>query len=120
MGNTGQPTATTKRSAVIDKLKNYRSANEGDALFELPETKVTVTYPKFRKHGDWATCLRLAKNKLGKAQILYICRVCLFDDEKLTEADFRIYIPMSDANELMAELFGGPDEDEDDEGNPLE
>jgi len=110
-------TAATKRSSVIDKLKNYRSAHEGDATFELPETKVTVSYPKFRKHGDWATSLRLAKSKLDKAQILYICRVCLFDGEKLTEADFRSYIPMGDANELMAELFGGPDDDEDDEGN---
>ncbi|SNY91455.1 hypothetical protein SAMN04515647_1676 [Cohaesibacter sp. ES.047] len=116
----GTETASTKRSSVIDKLKNYRASNEGDATFTLPETGVTVSYPKFRKHGVWASALRIAKNKLGKAQILYVCRICLFDGEKLTEADFREYIPMSDANELLAEIFGSDDEDEDDEGNGVE
>nr|WP_321527032.1 hypothetical protein [uncultured Cohaesibacter sp.] len=117
MSATETGAASTKRSSVIDKLKSYRSANEGDARFTLPETGVVVSFPKFRKHGVWASALRLAKNKLGKAQILYICRICLFDGEKLTEADFREYIPMSDANELLAEIFGSDDEDEDDEGN---
>lgn len=117
MADTDTLPATNKRSSVIDKLKTYRRDNEGDARFTLPETGVTVTYPKFRKHGVWASALRLAKNKLGKAQVLYICRICLFDGEKLTEADFREYIPMTDANELLGEIFGSDDSDEDDEGN---
>ena len=113
--------ATQAKPGVIAKLKAYRSANEGDAAFVLPETGVTVTFPKFRKHGTWVSCLNLAKNKLSKAQILYICRVARFDGEILTDTDFRAYIPMQDANELMAEVFGGgddEDEDEDGEGKP--
>ncbi|AEV36810.1 hypothetical protein PSE_2300 [Pseudovibrio sp. FO-BEG1] len=61
----------------------------------------------------------MAKNKIGKAQILYICKVCTFDGEKLSEADWRAYIPMEDANDLMGEIFGGSDDEfeDDEEGN---
>lgn len=104
---------------VIDRLKAYRAAHEGDERFVLPETGVTVSFPKFRKHGTWVSCLRLARNNLAKAQILYICRVSRFDGETITEADFSAYIPMQDANELLAEVFGGASAEDDDEaGEP--
>ncbi|SDR15518.1 hypothetical protein [Pseudovibrio sp. Tun.PSC04-5.I4] len=105
-------------TGVVAKLKAHRDANQGTARFTLPETGVVVVYPKFRRHGDWTRSLRLAKNKIGKAQILYLCKIATFDGEKLTEADFNTYIPMNDANELLGEVFGGDDDlDEDDEGN---
>ncbi|KZK97283.1 MULTISPECIES: hypothetical protein [unclassified Pseudovibrio] len=115
---TAQPEAA-KDTGVIGKLKAYRAANQGDATFTLPQTQVIVEFPKFRKHGAWTQVLAMAKNKIAKAQILYICKVCTFDGEKLSEADWRTYIPMEDANELMGEIFGGSDEEleEDDEGN---
>ncbi|WP_102866730.1 hypothetical protein [Pseudovibrio exalbescens] len=110
---------TPETPGVIAKLKAYRTANDGTESFTLPETRVDVTFPKFRKHGAWTRALSLAKNKIGRAQILYICNICQFDGEKITEADWNAYIPDTDGNALLAEIFGGPDEDleEDDEGN---
>lgn len=103
-----------QKQGVISKLKAHRAANEGDASFTLPETQVEVAFPKFRNHGTWMSCLRMAKNNLSKAQILYLCRVCKFDGEKLTETDFRSYVPMNDANELIAAIFGSYDDGEED------
>ncbi|MCT4654359.1 MAG: hypothetical protein N4A65_00980 [Cohaesibacter sp.] len=116
MQNPSDTKSSDKTLSVIDKLKAHRAANEGEASFPLPETGITVTFPKFRNHGQWQRCLRLAKNNLSKAQLLYICQIAKFDGEKLTDSDFRAYVPLNDANELLAEIFGGSDEDED-EGN---
>ncbi|SDQ17329.1 hypothetical protein [Pseudovibrio sp. Tun.PSC04-5.I4] len=119
--NTNMPEGdlnTPVEAGVIAKLKAHRAAKQGSAHFTLPETGVFVVYPEFRRHGDWTRSLRIAKNKIGKAQILYLCKIATFDGEKLTEADFAAYIPMNDANELLGEVFGGGDDlDEDDEGN---
>jgi hypothetical protein len=113
MSKSAETTEPETKTGVIAKLKAYRSANEGDETFVLPETGVTVTFPKFRKHGVWASCTRMAKNNLGKAQVLYICRVAKFDGETITASDFGAYIPLTDANELLAEVFtGGEDDDE--------
>ncbi|MBO9421707.1 hypothetical protein J7481_19525 [Labrenzia sp. R4_2] len=118
MSKSVETTEPETKTGVIAKLKAYRAANEGDETFVLPETGVTVTFPKFRKHGVWASCTRLAKNNLGKAQVLYICRVAKFDGETITASDFGAYIPLTDANELMTEVFvaGEDDDGEDSEG----
>lgn len=94
------------------KLKKNRDENAGNATFTMPETDIKVEYPKFRKHGDWQRCLRMAKNNIGEAQILYACKIATFDGFKITANDWRAYMPLSDANELLGEIFGG-DDDED-------
>lgn len=105
-------------SKVIAKLKKYRTENEGNTTHTLTETGIVVEFPKFRKHGDWQRALRIAKNKIGAAQVLYICKIATFDGEKLTPADFDTYIPNNDANELLMEIFG--DDDDDDWGDEEE
>lgn len=109
-------------SKVIEKLKAHKASNEGNQTITLPETGVEVTFPKFRKHGDWTRALSMAKNKLFDAQVIYLCKIATFDGEKITTADFRAYIPTNDANELLSEVFGDDeddwDEDEDEAGKP--
>lgn len=117
MQNPSDAKSSDKPLSVIDKLKAHRSTHEGEASFPLPETGITVTFPKFRNHGKWQRHLRLAKNNLSKAQILYICDIAKFDGQKITDSDFRTYVPLNDANDLLAEIFGGSDDDEDEEGN---
>ena len=103
----------TKKPGLIAKLKQHRDDNSGDATVLLKETKVTVTYPKFRNHGIWSGCMRAAKNKVTEAQVFYVCKLANFDGEKLTATDFNAYIPMSDATDLLAEIFDGSDDAED-------
>lgn len=117
MQNPSDTKSANKPLSVIDKLKAHRAAHDGETVFLMPETGVSVTFPAFRNHGQWQRCLRLAKNDLTKAQILYICQIAQFDGQKLTDSDFRSYIPLNDANELLAEIFGGSDGEDDDAGN---
>lgn len=99
---------------VIAKFKAYRQAHDGEASFTLPETGVVVTFPEFRKHGQWMQAMRLAKNNIGKAQAMYICSVAKFDGEKITLTDFSAYVPMNDANDLLGEIFGDSDDEDED------
>jgi len=105
---------TQPATGVIDKFKAYREENDGNATLTLPETGVVAVYPKFRNHGLWMQAQRLAKNNIQKAQAMYICKVATFDGEQLTLTDFNAYVPLRDAVELMGEIFGDPDENEDD------
>lgn len=104
--------------SVVEKLKAYRASKADNETVTLPETGVVVSFPAFRSHGAWANALRLAKNKLDKAQVLYACKVCTFDGQKITASDYEKYIPMIDSNELLGRLIGGSDNDDgEDEGN---
>ena len=112
---TEDQTADTKtaKTGVIDKLKAYRGKHEGNENHTMSKTGIDVTYPAFRNHGVWQHAMRMAKNDIGKAQVVYVCKICLFDGERLTQADFSTYVPMEDSSELLAEIFGGDDEDDD-------
>ncbi|WP_310620885.1 hypothetical protein [Flexibacterium corallicola] len=119
--STEATTQEKQTSGVIARLKAHRKAQEGDRTVILSETGVTVTFPKFIKHGDWGSAMRMAKNKHDKAQVLLIVKLARFDGEKITETDYRTYIPFSDSSQLLGEFFGGEDElDEDElEGNEV-
>lgn len=101
---------------VIEKLKAYKKTREGDAMFTLPETGIAVTYPAFRSHGKWQRCMRRNKGDVAKAQIDYITTIATFDGQRITVADWEEYVPMADANALLAAVFVG-DEDEDEAGD---
>lgn len=102
------------KTGVVGKLKAYREKHSGDESHTMTKTGVEVTYPAFRNHGIWQQAMRMAKNDIGKAQVLYVCKICLFDGERLTQTDFSTYVPMEDSAELLAEVFGGDEDDEDD------
>lgn len=107
----------TPKSKVIEKLKQHRDANSGEASILLPQTNVRVSYPKFRNHGVWMQSMRMAKNDVSTAQTYYVCKVATFDGENMTATDFSAFIPMGDASELLVAIFGGA-EDEDETGKP--
>ena len=93
-------------AGVIDKLKKYRAAHEGEATFTLPATGIVCRWPTFMNHGRWQKALRLAQGDFGRAQVLYIIANVSFDGETLTAADYDELLPLSDALALTAEVFG--------------
>ncbi|EFO32501.1 conserved hypothetical protein [Roseibium sp. TrichSKD4] len=116
-----EPSEPPAQAGVVNRLKAYRDQHSGSDTFPLPETGVVVSLPKFRSHGAWSSCLRMAKNNIQKAQVLYICKVVTFDGEKLTAADYDKYIPLEDSMELLSRMFGGTGDEEDHiEGDQLE
>ena len=102
------------RTGVIAKLAAHKAAASGEAELTLPETGVVATYPKFRNHGVWQRAMRRNKGNVATAQIDYVTQICRFDGEKITLADWDEYMPMADANELLAAIFAG---DDDEDGN---
>jgi hypothetical protein len=115
MTNKNNETTKPANAGVIAKLKANKEAHSGDEKITLPDSKVEVTFPKFRNHGVWMQSVRLAKNDLPKAQTFYVCKVARFDGEKISHTDFDAYMSMSDAVTIIGEVFGGSD-DEDDDG----
>ena len=91
---------------VIDKLKKYRAAHEGEEEFTLPATGIVCRWPRFMNHGRWQKALRLAQGDFARAQVLYIINNVTFDGEKLTAADFDELLPLEDALALTAAVFG--------------
>lgn len=107
----------SKTNSASQKLKKFHAENEGNVTFVLPKTKIEVVFPKNLKHRDWRRALSMAKNNITEAQIYYVLKIATFDGDKLTAADWNAYMPLSDANELLAEVFVGSDEDDDDWGD---
>ena len=107
------PETTAVESGVIAKLKKHKAEHSGTATFGLPQTGVEVTYPRFINHGQWSRAQRLAKKQFDKAQVIYICNVCRFDGEKLTVTDFDALIPTSDSMDLLSEIWGDGDDEDD-------
>lgn len=107
-------------SPLIAKLKKQKSEKTGDHTMQLPETGVSVTWPKFQSHGAWMKAQRLAKKDPAKASNYYLTGVCRFDGEKMTVTDFVELIPSGDIfalmESVMGDLMGG---DVSDEGNAL-
>ena len=93
-------------AGVIEKLKKYRDAHEGEEEFTLPATGIVCRWPKFMSHGRWQRALRLAQGDFARAQVLYVVSNVTFDGEKLTEADFNELLPLEDALALAAAVFG--------------
>ncbi len=99
------------KQGVIERLKAYRDAHEGEAELTLPRTSVVARWPKFMSHGRWQKALRLAGGDFARAQVLYIIQNVTFDGERLTEADYNSLLPLEDALALTAAVFGQPDDE---------
>ncbi|MCZ4273302.1 hypothetical protein [Maritalea porphyrae] len=95
---------------AVEKLKKSKQENSGNDDFTLPSSGVKVEWPKFLEHGDWQRSLRMSKNDIHTAQALYVCKIATFDGEKITVADWGKYVPINEANELLAKIFVGDDE----------
>lgn len=108
-----EESAAETRLSVVDKLKALKKAQEGEATFTLPATGVVATFPKFLSHGAWMRAQRLAKKDVHRAQTIYVVKACKFDGEKMTVDEFASLIPTGDALELLGQIFGGDDDDED-------
>lgn len=106
-------------STVVAKLRAHRDAKSGTSETILPQTDVTVTWPKFLKHGYWMRAQRLAKGDSDKATTLYLISVCKFDGDRLTLEEFEEFIPTPDALHLVGEVMGDDEDDEGGEGNAL-
>lgn len=109
-------TDTSHTISVRDRLEAAKKERSGNATTTLPQSGLVVTYPKFIPHGRWARAQRLAKGDNGKAQLIMLADICVFDGEKLTLADFELFSAF-DVMHLMGETFGDEDEKDDDEGN---
>ncbi len=119
---TKTPPTPSSDSAVVAKLKKYKAQREGSENTTLPETGVTVTWPKFKSHGIWMKAQRLAKGKPEGAMNIYLTLMCKFDGEKLTLTEFKELVPTDDVMHLLDKVMGGvidDEESEDDEGNVL-
>jgi len=101
----------SEKKSVIERLKAFRDAHEGEAELTLPRTGVVARWPRFMSHGQWQKALRLAGGDFARAQVLYIVQNVSFDGEKLTEADFNALLPLEDALQLTAAVFGQQDEE---------
>jgi len=107
----------TEDSGVVARLKKHKAENTGFDETILPETGITVTWPKFQPHAGWMRAQRVAnKNPLSTSDI-YLSLLCKFDGEKLTIDEFKQLVPTGDVLHLTGEVLGDDDEDEDDAGN---
>ncbi|MEL7430443.1 MAG: hypothetical protein AAFN43_10635 [Pseudomonadota bacterium] len=117
MAKEDKETAETK-IGVVEKMRAYKDSQSGThTLDPLPMTGVVVSFPKFLNHGVWQRHMRRAKGDVAAAQIAYVCSVASFDGEKITPAHWEEFIPLADANEILAAIFAGVDGDEDEAGN---
>ena len=107
----------TNEVAVVKKLREHLEENSGTETFTLPKTGILVTYPEFLEHGKWQQALRRSKGDITRAQVTYICAVCTFDGDTITRSHWDKFMPLSDGNELLAEVFVGSDDDGDEAGN---
>ena len=107
-------------SPLIAKLKKQKAQKSGENHTTLPESGITVTWPKFQSHGAWMKAQRLAKKDVSKATNFYLTGICKFEGERMTVTDFVDLIPAQDVFHLMGEVMGDVDEaDGDDAGNAL-
>ena len=105
-------------SPLIAKLKKQKAQKSGENRTILPESGITVTWPKFQSHGAWMKAQRLAKKNVSKATNFYLTGICKFDGERMTVTEFVDLIPAQDVFHLMGEVMGDDDDDgEDKEGN---
>jgi hypothetical protein len=105
-------------SPLISKLKAQKAQKTGMNSTVLPETGVTVTWPKFQSHADWMKAQRLAKKDLSRATNYYLVGICKFEGEKMSMSEFVELMPSGDIFHLMSEVMGD-DESEEDAGNVL-
>ncbi|WP_056036612.1 hypothetical protein [Loktanella sp. 3ANDIMAR09] len=118
-----QSPATTTAGDVVAKLRAYKAARDGDETCVLPQTGITVTFPKFRSHGQLMKAQRLSKGDSGKAGGILAINICRFDGQTITLADFDQF-PMGDTAKLLDLLFEGnnpgraSDDDEADRSPP--
>lgn len=114
---TEEDTATT---SVVRKLKEHKKANRGSETVKLPETQVSVTFPKFRAHAVWMKAQRLSRKNPMNVTNVYLALVCRFDGQKLTLEQFADLIPSNDVLFLIEEVMGDDESwDDEDEGNAL-
>lgn len=100
---------------VVALLKHHKASKTGDDQTVLPETGITVTWPKFQPHSSWMKAQRLArKNPLSTSDI-YLSLICKFNGERLTIDEFKSLVPTSDVLHLTGEVLG--DDEDDDAGN---
>ena len=108
-------------SPLIAKLKKQKAQKSGEHRTTLPESGITVTWPKFQSHGAWMKAQRLAKKDVSKATNFYLTGICKFDGERMTVTEFVDLIPAQDVFHLMGEVMGDDADDDkgDDAGNAL-
>lgn len=96
----------TQPQSVVERLKAQKEARTGNDTATLPETKIAVSWPKFRNHGLWMKAQRISKkNPLG-VQDAYAVLVTTFDGEHLTLDQFADLIPTNDAMFLLDKIMG--------------
>ena len=112
---------TAGDSPLIAKLKKQKVQKSGEHRTTLPESGITVTWPKFQSHGAWMKAQRLAKKDVSKATNFYLTGICKFDGERMTVTEFVDLIPTVDVFHLMGEVMGDDDDEDngDDAGNAL-
>ncbi|MCJ8142970.1 hypothetical protein MKI84_08575 [Ancylobacter sp. A5.8] len=82
----------------------------------LTRSKIEVTIPEDWHVSDTQAAQRYGKGDVPKTQMALIQRVCRFNGETWTAADIAEKITGKDYNELIGELYGD-DDDEDEAGN---
>lgn len=113
------PTDTASAdSTLIAKLKKHKANNAGSNSTKLPDTGITVSWPKFKPHHIWMKAQRLSKKNPHAVVDNYLPLICKFDGENMTLEEFKELIPTDDVLHLVGEVMGD-DEDEDVEGNVL-
>lgn len=120
MSKDEKPIEDIADTPLVAKLKKHKADNAGMDKTVLPETGITVTWPKFKPHGIWMKASRLAKGDGHKTINIYLPLLCKFDGEQLTVQEFNELVPTDDILHLTGEIMGDMgDEDEDPEGNVL-
>ena len=110
-----KPETEAPAAGVLGKLRAHKNAKRGERDTTLPETGIRVTWPAFLNHGTWQKAMRRNKGNVAAAQTDYMTQICRFDGEKITVADWEEFIPLGDANELLAAVFAGSDTEEADD-----
>lgn len=99
-------------SGVLARLQHHRAEREGVVSFQLPETGVTVTFPKFKPYDLWQRAQRLGDGKTGQFQLYYIVALCQFDGERLTKNDYAELIPADDHVAILNHIYANEGDEE--------
>lgn len=104
-------------TGVRAKLKAHKDANTGTRPVTLDESGIACEVPKWINHGVWMKAQRVAKNDMPKAQAAFVCETVLFEGEKLTMTDLAALVPAGDVMQLIGEIFGEDDGDDEEAGD---
>lgn len=108
--DTAELPAEAQESAVIAKLRAAKAAVAGQEIsFTLPESKVRVTYPKFRPFDGWEKAQLQAGGNAASVNLYYIVAICKFDGERLMAGQYRELIGDADHLTISGKLFNNRD-----------